>query len=143
MTLQLQLVHIAINLQLHALPFKNIRFCYSHPSEPVMDDVIWECLVPHINVVDLTHEALLGIKVTQVIVWILSKDNSSPCLDGVILLVNFGQAFLPIYVDICCSCAGIPGETQVVEQGAKLRNLEKHSFSTQVEGQSTATDLKK
>lgn len=136
-------MHVAINLQLHALPVKNIRSCNSHPSEHVLDDSLWEYHVPHINVVDLTHEALLGVKVTKVIVWILSKDNFSPCLDGVTLLVNLGHAFLPIHVDICCSCAGIPGETQVVVQGAKLRNLEEHSFSTQEEGQSTTTDLKK
>lgn len=136
-------MHVAINLQLCALPVKNIPPWSSYPSEQALDDAPWEYRVPHINVVDLTNQALFGIKVTKVIVWILSKDHFAPWLDGVTLLVNFGQAFLPIHVDICCSCAGIPGEAQVALQGAKLRNLEEHSFPTQVERQSTATDSEK
>lgn len=146
-TLQLQLIskhmHVAINLQLCALPVKNIPSWSSFPSEHVLDDAIWEYRVPQINVVDLTNQALFGIKVTKVIVWILSKDHFAPWPDGVTLPVNFGQAFLPVHEEICFSCTGIPGETQVALQGAKPRNLEEHSFSTQVERQSTATDWKK
>lgn len=136
-------MHVAINLQLCALPVKHIPSWSSYPSIQALDEAIWEYRVPHINVVDLTNQALFGIKVTNVTVWILSKDHFAPWPDGVTLLVNFGQAFLPIHEDICCSRAGIPGETQVALQGAKLRNLEEHSISTQVESQSTATDLEK
>lgn len=136
-------VHISINLQLCALPVKDIPSGNSHPSRNVLDDVVWEYPVPHINVTDFTNEALIGVKVTQVIVWILSKEDFAPRSDGVTLLVHFGQAFPAVHEDVCCSCLGIPGETQVGLQGLKLRNLEEHSFSTQVEGQSTATNLKK
>lgn len=146
-TEQLQLRYnnedIAIERERGALPVKNIASWNSLPSVHILDGAVWEDRVPHVNVVDFTDIALLGVKVTQVTVWVLPQDNLASLSDGVTLLVDFGHAFPPVHEDICCSRAGVPGGAQVGLQGTKRRNQEKHSLSTQVERDSAATNLRK
>ena len=66
----------------------------------------------------------------------MSDDDLPPGADGVTLLVNLGHAFPSFYEDGSCTGAGVPGEAEVGLQGPDRWDVEQHTFSAQVEGQS-------
>lgn len=97
LSLNINNVHIPLEQQLCAPPVNDVCRRSCPPSEHVLDRAVWEDRVPHIHVQDLTNETLLLVKVTHIIVWILSEDNLAPSSDGVALLVYFGQALPPVH----------------------------------------------
>ncbi|TNN65762.1 InaD-like protein [Liparis tanakae] len=126
---------VAAILKLCALPVQHFPSHHPLADENVPDGLLGEDKVPHVDVADLAHEALLGVEAPNVVVRVLSDDDFATGAHRVVLAVDLGQALLAVQEEGGGAGDGVPADAQVGLQAAKLGQLEEHALAAHVQGQ--------